>query len=121
MTWVKGQSGNPNGWAKTNAEVEALARCWGIPVEGSDGDVSSGAALRRPEERWLRIEILETRERHRRACSPTDILRPEVSLLGGVHQMLTRRGVWQPGQSGNPKGLDEVDAPNGLGVPEWRC
>jgi hypothetical protein len=35
--------------------------------------------------------------------------------------MLTRRGVWQPGQSGNPKGLDEVDAPNGLGVPEWRC
>jgi hypothetical protein len=35
MTWVKGQSGNPNGWAKTNAEVEALTRCWGISDEMS--------------------------------------------------------------------------------------
>jgi hypothetical protein len=74
-------------------------------------DVSPGAALRRPEERWLRVKILETREQHRRACSPTDIVRPEISLLGGVHQMLTRRGVWQPGQSGNPKGCPSIKGP----------
>src|SRR3712207_4024495 len=55
--------------------------------------------------------IIPTRSRpsSRSSESRATLLRLlEMVLLTGAYQMLTRRGQWQPGQSGNPRGRPSI-------------
>jgi ABC-type uncharacterized transport system substrate-binding protein len=55
---------------------------------------------------------------------PVDVIVTDGSAAAQAAKKATQRIPIVMGTSGADPislGLDEVDAPNGLGVPEWRC